>query len=214
MYEHLDWPYPTQAETKALADRTAESFRYVQNWFARSRRSLKSKLAEAERLGCRPDEGGASFGDSRTLAKIRRGLFQVLRRHKRRVASYGDSEPSAPHATKRGIDLLSEIACREYPGDSGSGGSRSSGSGGCGGEGRVLAKDMLPFAVGRAYARKLMLRNKKECEAWRKSGQRPSDIPSNPAKTYRNDGWISYPDWLGYGSEGGAAGSGGSDAPG
>ena len=123
MYEHLDWPYPTQAETKALADRTAESFRYVQNWFARSRRSLKSKLAEAEPPGCRPDEGGESFGDSRTLAKIRRGLFQVLRRHKRRVTSYDDSEPSAPHATKCGIDLLSEIACREHHGGSGSGGS-------------------------------------------------------------------------------------------
>jgi hypothetical protein len=67
--------------------------------------------------------------------------------------------------------------------------------------------DMLPFAVGRAYARKLKLRSKKEWEAWRKSGQRPSSIPGNPHKTYRNDGWISWPDWLGYGSAGGAAAS-------
>jgi hypothetical protein len=58
---------------------------------------------------------------------------------------------------------------------------------------------MLPFAVGRAYVRKLKLRSKTEWEAWRKSGQRPSNIPSDPFKVYRDDGWISYPDWLGYG---------------
>jgi hypothetical protein len=68
--------------------------------------------------------------------------------------------------------------------------------------------DMLPFAVGRAYARKLKLRSQKEWKEWRKSGQRPSDIPTNPDSAYRADGWISWPDWLGYGSsEGGAAAS-------
>jgi hypothetical protein len=74
-----------------------------------------------------------------------------------------------------------------------------------GSEGRVLAKDMLPFAVGRAYARKLKLRSQKEWFAWSKSGQRPSDIPGRPDKTYRDDGWISTADWLGYGSEGGSS---------
>jgi hypothetical protein len=76
-----------------------------------------------------------------------------------------------------------------------------------GSEERVLAKDMLPFAVARAYARKLKLRSKTEWEAWSKSGQRPSDIPCRPDRTYRDDGWISTPDWLGYGSERGAAAS-------
>jgi hypothetical protein len=76
-----------------------------------------------------------------------------------------------------------------------------------GSERRVLAKDMLPFAVVRAYARKLELRRLKEWEAWSKSGQRPFDIPGRPDQMYRDDGWISYPDWLGYGSEGGAAAS-------
>jgi hypothetical protein len=66
------------------------------------------------------------------------------------------------------------------------------------GEGRVSAKDMLPFAVGRAYARKLELRSWKEWAEWSKSGQRPSNIPANPHKVYRDDGWISYPDWLGF----------------
>ena len=36
-------------------------------------------------------------------------------------------------------------------------------------------------------------------EAWSKSGQRPSDIPAHPDRTYRDDGWISWPDWLGNG---------------
>jgi hypothetical protein len=66
---------------------------------------------------------------------------------------------------------------------------------------------MLPFVAARAYVRKLKLRSQKEWVAWRKSGQRPFNIPSAPEKTYRNDGWISLPDWLGYGSEGGAAAS-------
>ena len=67
--------------------------------------------------------------------------------------------------------------------------------------------NMLPFAVGRAYVHKVKLRRKAEWQEWSKSGQRPINIPSNPNDTYRNDGWISYPDWLGYGSEGGTAAS-------
>jgi hypothetical protein len=75
------------------------------------------------------------------------------------------------------------------------------------GEGRVMVKDMLPFAVGRAYVRKLKLKNRPEWREWSKTGQRPADIPSHPEKAYRDDGWISMPDWLGNGSEGGAAAS-------
>jgi hypothetical protein len=65
--------------------------------------------------------------------------------------------------------------------------------------------NMLPFTVGRAYVRKLKLRNNKEWCEWSKSGQRPTNIPGNPNKVYRNDGWISMPDWLGYGSSAGGA---------
>ena len=67
--------------------------------------------------------------------------------------------------------------------------------------------NMLPFTAGRAYVRKLKLKTQREWKEWSKSGQRPSNIPGNPAATYRDDGWISLPDWLGYGSEGGAAAS-------
>ena len=61
-----------------------------------------------------------------------------------------------------------------------------------------MASDMLPFAAARAIVRKLNMKSEKEWRAWSKSGQRPSNIPSCPYKTYRDDGWISYPDWLGY----------------
>jgi hypothetical protein len=57
------------------------------------------------------------------------------------------------------------------------------------------------FTEGRALVRGLGLRSAKEWQAWSKSGQRPSDIPSDPPVAYRDDGWISWPDWLGNGKE-------------
>ena len=71
---------------------------------------------------------------------------------------------------------------------------------------------MLPFTVARAIVGKLKLGSRKEWQAWSKAGGRPSNIPSTPHATYRDNGWISYPDWLGYGSEGGASGSGSSSS--
>ena len=71
-------------------------------------------------------------------------------------------------------------------------------------EGRAPPGQMLPFLVARAIVRKLKLKGEKEWHVWCKSGQRPSNIPYSPNKTYRDDGWISMPDWLGYGSAGGA----------
>ena len=70
-------------------------------------------------------------------------------------------------------------------------------------KGHAIGK-MLPFAVARAIVRKLKLESREEWRAWSKSGQRPSNIPGNPNNTYSDDGWISMPDWLGYGSAGGA----------
>ena len=58
---------------------------------------------------------------------------------------------------------------------------------------------MLPFAAARVIMRKLKLKGEREWRALCKSGKRPSNIPSNPHKMYRDDGWISLPDWLGYG---------------
>ena len=69
---------------------------------------------------------------------------------------------------------------------------------GKGGGGRTMACDMLSFAAARAIVRKLKLKSYKEWRALSKAGQRPSNIPALPSKTYHDDGWISYPDWLGY----------------
>ena len=55
-------------------------------------------------------------------------------------------------------------------------------------------REFLPFE-------QLELKSCKEWGEWRKSGKRPSNVPSSPFKVYRNDGWISYPDWLGYSSK-------------
>jgi hypothetical protein len=57
------------------------------------------------------------------------------------------------------------------------------------------------FTEGRALARGLELKGQRGWKVWRKSGQRPSDIPSSPDQTYRDDGWISWPDWLGNGKQ-------------
>eukprot|EP00959_Pyramimonas_sp_CCMP1952_P353664 7409639-Pyramimonas_sp.AAC.1 len=43
--------------------------------------------------------------------------------------------------------------------------------------------------------------SQKEWQEWSASGERPHDIPSNPYATYRNEGWLSWADWLGYGKE-------------
>ena len=56
----------------------------------------------------------------------------------------------------------------------------------------------LPFKQAREVVRKLKLTSQKEWEEWRKSGERPNNIPSSPQRTYRDAGWISVPDWLGY----------------
>ena len=59
-----------------------------------------------------------------------------------------------------------------------------------------IHRDFLPFNDARAVARCLKLRNTREWEAWFKS-KRPKNIPLNPNGYYRENGWISWPDWLG-----------------
>ena len=36
-----------------------------------------------------------------------------------------------------------------------------------------------------------------EWENWRKSDDRPKNIPAHPARTYKNE-WKSFPDFIGY----------------
>jgi superfamily II DNA or RNA helicase len=58
-------------------------------------------------------------------------------------------------------------------------------------------RKFLPFEQARGFARKLKLQSESEWRAYCKSGRRPSDIPSNPGKAYRNSGWLGWGNWLG-----------------
>ncbi len=49
------------------------------------------------------------------------------------------------------------------------------------------------------FVHKLKLKNQDEWRHYTKSGNKPSDIPSNPNTTYEKKGWISYSKWLGNG---------------
>ncbi len=67
------------------------------------------------------------------------------------------------------------------------------------GSGTIAPQKMtpLPFTEARAFVRSLGLRNQAEWNAWCKSGKRPPNIPTNPHRTYKDEGWRSMPDWLG-----------------
>ena len=53
------------------------------------------------------------------------------------------------------------------------------------------------FGKARRFVRKLKLKSYKEWCIYRKSDKRPSNIPSNPNRTYSKK-WISWTDFLGY----------------
>ena len=53
-----------------------------------------------------------------------------------------------------------------------------------------------PFAEARSYVRGLKLKNQDAWLVYCKSGQKPADIPSNPASTYLDE-FESFGDWLG-----------------
>ena len=54
----------------------------------------------------------------------------------------------------------------------------------------------LPFETARAFVHRLGITTYEEWCKWRKSGKRPPNIPSDPAKEYPLQ-WKGYPDWLG-----------------
>lgn len=53
------------------------------------------------------------------------------------------------------------------------------------------------FGTARNYIHKLGLKSQKEWRLYRKSGNKPLSIPSDPSQTYKTKGWVSWPDWLG-----------------
>ena len=66
------------------------------------------------------------------------------------------------------------------------------------GTGRVY-RGFRPFQQARAFVRRLGLKSGAQWNVFCKSGQRPQDIPVDPAGAYRSIGWEGMGDWLGTG---------------
>jgi hypothetical protein len=60
-------------------------------------------------------------------------------------------------------------------------------------------REFLPFEEAREYVRSLGLKSVSQWQEWLNSGETPENIPTNPYKIYKDEGWISYGDWLGTG---------------
>ena len=60
-------------------------------------------------------------------------------------------------------------------------------------------KKFRDFESAREFVRKLGLKKQQDWVDYRKSGNKPDDIPSNPNRTYKNE-WIDFGDWLGNGT--------------
>ncbi|URQ72726.1 hypothetical protein M9C84_02610 [SAR86 cluster bacterium] len=54
------------------------------------------------------------------------------------------------------------------------------------------------FKEARKYARSLNLKSYAEWRALSKAGKLPDDIPGYPYQIYKDQGWISVGDWVGY----------------
>ncbi len=58
-------------------------------------------------------------------------------------------------------------------------------------------RKFMIFVEARSFARSLNLKNVDEWKSYCRSGKRPQNIPAAPYKTYKNDGWMGFGDWLG-----------------
>ena len=139
---------------------------------------------------------GGALGSSRTIAKERFLSFEAARTFARTLKLGSEAEwrtycksgkrpsniPSAPAKTYRDAGWVSMPDWLGYEGK------------------EVMANGgALSFEAARTFVRTLKLGSHKEWREYSKSGKRPSNIPGNPSTTYRDAGWISLPDWLGYG---------------
>ena len=62
-----------------------------------------------------------------------------------------------------------------------------------------LAKlSWMPFEEARTLVRSLGLKSQNEYWNAKKNNKLPKNLPQSPYTIYKNDGWISYPDFLGY----------------
>jgi hypothetical protein len=53
------------------------------------------------------------------------------------------------------------------------------------------------FKEAREYVHSLGIKTSIEWRDFSNSSKRPNDIPGNPSKIYKNEGWIGFRDWLG-----------------
>jgi hypothetical protein len=56
---------------------------------------------------------------------------------------------------------------------------------------------VLPFDEAKRLVRELQLKSQTEWRAYVKKNRLPKGVPSNPNRTYKGLGWISFGDWLG-----------------
>ena len=68
------------------------------------------------------------------------------------------------------------------------------------------ARTYRPFAEARAWVRALGFQGLKDWQGYcagRLQGQtpKPADIPSDPARVYKDGGWSGWGDWVGNGSK-------------
>jgi len=70
------------------------------------------------------------------------------------------------------------------------------------GTGNLGPKDRQhrPFEEARAYVRSLGFPSAQAWRTWARSDARPADIPASPERTYSDEGWSSWGDWLGTGT--------------
>ena len=62
----------------------------------------------------------------------------------------------------------------------------------------IVAKSkFLTFEKAQLYVCSLNLKSQRKWREWAKSAARPTNIPSNPGKTYKREGWHGYGHWLG-----------------
>ena len=64
-----------------------------------------------------------------------------------------------------------------------------------------LFQEWMPFKKARDFARSLKLKNEREWENYCNSPQKRLDIPKTPFNVYKDKGFISMPDFLGYDSK-------------
>jgi superfamily II DNA or RNA helicase len=58
--------------------------------------------------------------------------------------------------------------------------------------------EWLPFEDAKSFIKTLNLKSQKEWRDYTKSDEKPENIPVAPNIVYKNKGWISFSDWLGY----------------